>query len=129
MAVKKFLLPGDRAGTLFNLDLEEFTVDGSAVIREKVIIAGPETGTVSRVDASTTAVTLLAANTLRKAAIFYSDSSATLYLKLGSGATLTSFTIKLLPDSTFAIPLPVYTGIVTGIWDTATGAVAVTEME
>ncbi len=93
---------------------------------------GPSaTSTVTNVAASATAVTLLAANTTpRKGASFYSVSgSATLYLKLGSGATTTtSYTVAIAPNSLYELTLPAYDGIITGIWSAATGSVNITEL-
>jgi hypothetical protein len=89
----------------------------------------PGTGTQSSVASSASSVTLLAANAARKQATFFNDSTATLYLLLGTGpASATAYTVQLLPQAYFEIPWPVYTGQVTGIWSAANGNCRVTEL-
>lgn len=87
------------------------------------------TATLSNVSASATSVTVLALNTARESAIFYNDSTSACYLKFGTTASATSFSYKLSPAQTLIVDgIPVYTGIVTGIWDSATGTMRVTEL-
>lgn len=87
------------------------------------------TSTLSNVAASATSVTLLALNASRESAIFYNDSTSACYVKFGSTASATSFTYKLRAAETLIVDgIPVYTGIVTGIWDSATGSMRVTEL-
>lgn len=96
---------------------------------QKVDRAPVETATLSNVDDSTSSVTLAAANADRLGLIVYNDSSGDLYLKFGSSASSTSFTVKIPADSYWEMPEPVYTGIVTGAWSTdAGGAARVTEL-
>lgn len=85
------------------------------------------TGTLSNVSGSASSVTLLASNTSRLGATIYNDSSAILYIKLNSGAaTTTSFTYKAMPEAYYEVPFG-YTGAITGIWASATGAARVEE--
>jgi hypothetical protein len=70
----------------------------------------------------------MAPNSSRRAGIVYNDSSATLYLKFGSSASTSSFTVKITANSYFEFPNPIYTGTVHGIWDSATGNARITEM-
>ena len=88
------------------------------------------TATLSNVAASATTVTVLAANANRLRAVIHNDSvSATLYIKFGATASLTSFTYKLAPDDTYESPSAnVYTGVIDGIWSAATGSARITEM-
>jgi hypothetical protein len=89
-----------------------------------------KTSTVSaltNVAASATSVTVLALNAQRRGATIYNDSSTTLYLKLGATASTTSFTVKMLTDDYFEVPFW-YTGIIDGIWSSATGSARVTEV-
>lgn len=87
------------------------------------------TATVARVVASATAVTLLAANENRRRVIIYNDSSVNLRVKLGSAASATDFTYLLGGGDTYEAPTDwVYTGLITGIWDSATGAAQVSEI-
>lgn len=60
-----------------------------------------------------TSVTVLASNASRKGATFYNNSAEDVFIKFGTSASPTSFTIKLIPDDFWNIPQPVYTGIVT----------------
>lgn len=87
------------------------------------------TSTLTNVAASASSVTVLALNTSRKSAILYNDSTVTCYVKFGSTASATSFTYLLTAGSTLIIDdSPVYTGIITGIWASATGNMRVTEL-
>lgn len=85
------------------------------------------TATLSNVSGSATSVTLLASNTSRKGVTIYNDSSAILYVKFGASASTTSFTIKMAADTYYEVPFG-YTGIIAGIWASATGSARVTEM-
>ena len=86
------------------------------------------TAVVTSVAASVSSVTLLAANTGRRGGTFYNDSSATLYLKFGASASSTDFTVPLIAGAYYEMPWPVYTGLVAGVWASATGAARVTEL-
>jgi hypothetical protein len=48
-------------------------------------------------------------------------------LKLGSGATLTDFSVKISSQGYFEVPGD-YTNIITGIWNGTNGAVYITEI-
>jgi hypothetical protein len=80
------------------------------------------TSTVTAVASSVTVVTLLAANANR---IFAHISNAlpnkTLYIKLGTAASETSFTDLILLGDSYDVPSD-YTGVVTGIWATGVNA-------
>jgi len=90
-------------------------------------IANAATPTSANVAASITNVTLLASSATRLGAAFYNDSSSAMYLKLGATSSTTSFTVKLVAGAYYEIPGPhVYSGIVDGIWDTATGTCRIT---
>lgn len=88
------------------------------------------TATVARVSASATAVTLLAANANRRRFIIHNESSSSkLTVKFGSSASAIDYSFPLGPGDTFeSWDDWIYTGIVTGIWDSATGAAQVTEI-
>ena len=80
-----------------------------------------------RIAASVTVVTLLAAQPLRVGYILFNDSTtATMYVKEAAGATLTDWTFKLFPQQAY-IDQTGHTGIVSAIWDIASGNVNVTE--
>ncbi len=96
-----------------------------------------DTSTVTSVAAATSATTIAAANTARRGLFVYNDSSATLFLKLGTGATTTSYTVQVAPAGYWELPtvqatrsevLGGYSGAVTGVWASATGSARVTEV-
>lgn len=84
------------------------------------------TGTTSSVSGSATNVTLLASNANRLGASVVNDSSAILYLKCGTTATSSDFTVKLYQDDYWEAPYG-YTGRIDAIWASATGAARITE--
>lgn len=90
------------------------------------------TATLSNVAGSATSVTLLAANSGRIGATITNDSSAVLYVKFGTTASTTSYTVVLAgaaaaPFSYYEVPAG-YTGRMDGIWASATGNARVTEI-
>lgn len=91
------------------------------------------TATLSNVVGANADTALLAANAARKQAIIVNDSDAALYVKLGTGASLTSYSFFLPAQANgqkaqLELPLPVYTGAINGIWASATGNARVTEL-
>lgn len=92
-----------------------------------VALPKPATATLANVASSTTSVTLQASNTARLGLTIYNDSSKVLFVKFGSSASSTSFTVKLLSDAYYEMPFG-YTGIVTGVWTQVNGAARMTEI-
>jgi len=87
------------------------------------------TATLSNVSGSASSVSVLASNASRKGATFYNDSTASLYLKFGTTASTSSFTVLMQPGAYYELPTTaVYTGALDGIWSAANGAVRVTEL-
>lgn len=88
------------------------------------------TATNSNVSGSATSVTLLASNANRLGATIYNDSTAILYVNLaGNAASITNYTVQLVSGAYYELPTPhLYTGAITGIWASATGAARVTEL-
>jgi hypothetical protein len=73
-------------------------------------------------------VTLLAANRARLGATIWNDSPNFLYLKLGTTASTTSFTVKMNNGSYYEVPYG-YTGNIDGIWATAgSGSARIVEL-
>lgn len=105
-------------------------VTGSVITSAVDIVVKEKSGTatLANVAGSASSVTLLASNTDRRGATIQNDSTAILYVKFGSAASTTSYTIKMAADSYYEIPFG-YTGIITGIWSSATGSARITEME
>ena len=89
--------------------------------------APAKTDSITRVSGSASNVTLIAANASRRRETIVNDSSATLYVKFGETASITDYSYKLEVNQTLEFPAPVYTGIVDGIWSSATGAAQCTE--
>lgn len=81
------------------------------------------TSSLSNVVEGTSSATVLAANANRLAFIIINDSDSALNLKFGSAASATSYSRRLLArDKLTTQDVGVnYTGIITGIWDTAPG--------
>jgi hypothetical protein len=85
--------------------------------------------TVTVVAASTSAVTLFAATGPAGTRQVTNASTATLYLKYGAAAALNSYTVPIGANGGyFELPQPLYTGLVTGIWDAANGSAYCTEV-
>lgn len=84
----------------------------------------------SSVTAANADTPLLAANSARKAAYFFNDSTATLFLSLGNGqASATSYLTQIGPGGFYELPAtPLYTGQIRGFWSVANGAVRITEL-
>jgi hypothetical protein len=82
------------------------------------------TSVVSSVASSMAVQTLAASNTARIAAKIFNASTADLYVKEGSGATLSDYSYKLLPGDLLIVKD--YNGILTGLWSAVNGAAKVT---
>jgi hypothetical protein len=88
------------------------------------------TATFASVASSASAVTLLAANSSRKTASIFNDSTAVLYVAEFPTATATvsatSYTAQIAPGG-FYTPATEYNGLIQGIWASANGFAKVTE--
>lgn len=102
----------------------------SAAGAVSVAPTGAGTGTLSSVSAAASSTSLLAANSARLGAIVYNDSTATLYLGLTSGTvSTTAYTVQLPAGAVYELSRDLgYTGALTGIWSSATGAARLTEL-
>lgn len=87
-----------------------------------------DTPTVTAVNDSATSVEILAANTDRKSAIIYNDSSEILYIKYGgTSASTTDYTYKIAAGAGWIVDD--YNGVIYGIWASdSTGKAMVTEI-
>ena len=88
-------------------------VTGTVTVANQVV-ATSSLGTHSSFAFSTSSITVLAPNTSRKAFSIYNDSDQTYLVRLGSGASLTVWTLSLFPQQYYENPVPCFTGIVTG---------------
>ena len=86
------------------------------------------TATPANVASSASSVTLIAANASRLAATIYNDSTQVLYVNFGASASSTAFVVKMQPDQYYELPLPAYSGAITGGWASANGFARVCEM-
>ncbi|MDZ8096785.1 MAG: hypothetical protein RMZ42_33325, partial [Nostoc sp. DedQUE05] len=85
------------------------------------------TSTPTTVASSTSSQTILAANSNRKGATIWNDSTAILYLEFGATAATNAFTAKLLAGGYYEVPFH-YTGVISGIWSAANGNALVREL-
>lgn len=85
------------------------------------------TATCSNVSAAASDTSLLAANANRVWASIFNDSASVVYVKLGTGASSSSFTVTLMRGDYWEVP-PCYTGPVNGYWQAATGSARLTEI-
>ena len=85
---------------------------------------------VTSVNDTASSTQLLAANAQRLGGTFFNDSTEVLYLKLGTTATTSSFTVKIAAGGYYELPTPViYVGKIDGIWaNDASGKVLITEL-
>jgi hypothetical protein len=85
------------------------------------------TGTHSNVAGNASSVTILASNANRLGASIFNDSGAILYLDTTGGtATTSNYTLQIAPNGYYEMPFQ-YTGLITGIWASATGNARVVE--
>lgn len=108
------------------------TVDGTVAVSGTTTTKElrATTGTNTSVSDTATSATILASNANRLGATVYNDSSATLYLLLGStAASATNYTCRVASMGYYEVPFG-YTGQLTGIWatDPGDGAARVTEI-
>lgn len=98
---------------------------GAVSVAQSPLTAAAVTSTA----ASATVVTLKAASATRRALKLFNDSVQALFVKDGSAATTASYSVRVAAGGHYEYPLPIYQGIVTGIWAAAdaTGAALVTE--
>lgn len=83
--------------------------------------------TITRVANSASSQSLLSANGSRRAVFFYNDSTTNCYIKFGTTASLTSFTLKMFSTDTYIMDPPIYTGAIDYICDAASGSMEATE--
>lgn len=87
---------------------------------------GTGVATVTSVSVSPVVATLSASNAAKTQVIIHNDSAAVLYVKLGTGASSTSFSYRLTAQSTLEVNG--YYGIITGTKASGTSNALVTEV-
>jgi hypothetical protein len=105
-------------------DSDAFTITGS------VTVSGAATATLTNVNDTATSTTLLASNASRTGFMLMNDSTSILYVKFGTTASATSFTVKLAAGDYYElVGAGCYTGRIDGIWSVdSTGAARLTEL-
>lgn len=83
--------------------------------------------TVTQVASSATSVQLFAARSASMRLVF-NDSTAVLYLKFGTAASTTSYTVQVPAGGFFEFPGQVYDDVVHGIWAATNGFAYCTEV-
>lgn len=92
------------------------------------------TPTLTNVAASASSVTLLSATSTRRQVILVNDSAAICYVKFGTTASTSSYTVQMpaiasgVASHLFIDENPVYTGRIDAIWASATGNMRITEI-
>lgn len=86
----------------------------------------PTTATLANVASSASSVTLFAAAGNTSARTIWNDSTAVLYVKFGTTASTTSYTVQIAAGGYYEFPQPVFAGRVDGIWASANGNARVT---
>src|SRR5262245_44905336 len=103
------------------------TEEASGVHIQRIKEARAATSSVSSVNDTASSTTLLSANTARIGMRIWNDSTVDLYVKCGTTASTTSYTVKMGPNA--YLEEVQYTGRVDGIWASdASGAARITEL-
>jgi hypothetical protein len=96
----------------------------------RVVVALVTSATVTAVADSASSVQLVASNSARSHIAIFNSSSATLYVKFGTTATTTDFTVRIAGGGFYEMPaVTVYSGRIDGIWasDPGDGSAHITE--
>lgn len=122
----------DIGGVHYPVDKIAFGADGSAtLVSESNPLPSKEkrsgTATTSSVNDSATSATLLSSNSSRLGATVVNDSASVLYIKCGTTASATDYTVRVPQYGYWECPFG-YTGRIDGIWSAdSTGAARITE--
>lgn len=90
-------------------------------------IAASTIATATSIASATTSTSLLAANSNRKGVTILNNSTANLFVELGSTASTTAYTVKINSGGYYEVPFN-YVGAISGIWDNANGNALVREL-
>jgi hypothetical protein len=96
--------------------------------RQVIQFGTSRTSAVTNVTSAAADTTLLAANRNRIGVTVSNDSLSTLYLKYGTGASATSYTVRISSGGYWEMPPPIYTGQINGNWSAADGAARILEL-
>jgi hypothetical protein len=117
-------------------DIDDATLASDAAVHAylgqfigAMTLANGSSATVSSVaSVATTDTLLLAANEQRTSVLLWNNSTSTLYVKYGTGASTTSFTHIVVAASTVALPVTGYKGILHFYHSALNGTIEVTEV-
>ncbi len=107
---------------------QKMSVDASGNASVKVGTNFSATATLSNVASSASTTQILAANSSRRGMMIYNDSTSVLYLSFAATASTSSYSLQLAANSFYEMPVPIYTGVISGIWASANGFTRVTEL-
>lgn len=92
-------------------------------------IAYPSESDVTSIARSTLSLVFLASNSKRRGASIVNDSNGRLFVKLGSVASPSDYTVKLNPHAFWELNDPAYTGPISGVWSSVgSGFARITEI-
>ena len=109
-------------GTYYNVKVNP---SGALTVQNTPVTAG--TGTASTASVTNSNTTVLASNGSRLGATIYNEGTVPCFVKLGSTASATTYTVKMVVDGYYEVPAG-YTGIITGITASGTATLRVTEL-
>lgn len=85
----------------------------------------------SSVSSSATSVTLIAANVDRIGLWVHNNSTAALFVRLGTEDATTAtggYSVKIAADGFWEMAQPIWTGALTAIWVSANGGASITQL-
>jgi hypothetical protein len=88
----------------------------------------PAAATVVSVNATASSGVLLAANANRRQFIVYNDSGRNIYIAFAATASAAAYTVRISNQGSYESPKDGYTGVVSVVTQSGTGAVLVTEV-
>jgi hypothetical protein len=113
---------GDQLTTPFDVNVANTPLDVN------ITASYPASSTLTSVPVATTSITLAAANANRRQLLLFNDGSNVVYIAFAATATSTAFSVRIAANGFYETPLNGYTGIVTAIRTSGSGAVRVTEV-
>lgn len=104
---------------------------GSSIKRQRVrsIRDVVSTASLSALASSASSAQLLASTSTRKGLILHNTDSFDVYVKYGTTASATSYTVMIAPNGYWEMPEPIYTGRIDAIWaGNGSGSLYATEL-
>lgn len=101
----------------------EATGSGTFTVERNTVTSA----TLANVASSASTVQLWASNSAARLRTIFNDSSAILYVKFGTTASTSDYTVQIAAGGYYELPNPLYTARVDGIWASANGNARLTE--